>query len=73
MSLEQFYTIEDVADKLKVTRQAIHNWIKEGRIESIKIGRSRRIPASSLHQLLENSRELHPKAVAGTLPAASPA
>jgi excisionase family DNA binding protein len=57
MALEQYYTIEEVAEKLKVTRQAIHNWIKEGRIESIKIGRARRIPAASIERLLEQSRQ----------------
>ena len=57
MALEQHYTIEEVAEKLKVTRQAIHNWIKEGRIESIKIGRARRIPAASIERLLEQSRQ----------------
>jgi excisionase family DNA binding protein len=57
MALEQYYTIEEVAEKLKVTRQAIHNWIKEGRIESIKIGRARRIPAASIERLLEQSKQ----------------
>lgn len=57
MALEQYYTIEEVAEKLKVTRQAIHNWIKEGRIDSIKIGRARRIPAASIERLLEQSRQ----------------
>ena len=57
MPLEEFYTIEELAEKLKVTRQAIHNWIKQGRIESIKIGRSRRIPAAAVERLLAESRE----------------
>ena len=57
MTLEQYYTIEEVAEKLKVTRQAIHNWIKEGRLDSIKIGRSRRIPAASIERLLEQSKQ----------------
>ena len=57
MALEQYYTIEEVAEKLKVTRQAIHNWIKEGRIDSIKIGRARRIPAASIERLVEQSRQ----------------
>ncbi len=57
MALEQYYTIEEVAEKLKVTRQAIHNWIKEGRIDSIKIGRTRRIPAEAVERLLRESRQ----------------
>ncbi len=57
MTLEQYYTIEEVAEKLKVTRQAIHNWIKEGRLDSIKIGRARRIPAASIERLLEQSKQ----------------
>ncbi len=57
MPLEEYYTIEELAEKLKVTRQAIHNWIKEGRIDSIKIGRARRIPASAVDRLLEQSQQ----------------
>ncbi len=57
MMIEDYYTIEQVAEKLQVTRQAVHNWIKEGRLDSIKIGRSRRIPTSALVRLLEQSRQ----------------
>ena len=57
MPLEEYYTIEELAEKLKVTRQAIHNWIKDGRIDSIKIGRARRIPAAAVERLLEQSRQ----------------
>jgi excisionase family DNA binding protein len=57
MPIEEYYTIEEVAEKLKVTRQAIHNWIRDGRIESLKLGRARRIPAAALERFLEQSRD----------------
>ena len=52
MPLDEYYTIEEVADKLKVTRQAIHKWIKAGRLESVKAGRARRIPRTAVERLL---------------------
>ena len=56
MPLEEYYTIEEVADRLKVTRQAIHKWIKDGRLESVKAGRARRIPRSALERLLHEGK-----------------
>ncbi len=53
---EQFYTVEDISTTLKVTPQAVYNWIKEGRIEAIKIGRAVRVPAASYERLLLESR-----------------
>ena len=54
---EEYYTVKELATKFKVTKQAIHKWIKEGRIESIKIGRSRRIPARAVDQLIRESQQ----------------
>jgi excisionase family DNA binding protein len=58
---DEFYTIEEIATKLKVTRQTIHNWIRDGRLASIKVGRARRIPASAFEQFLAKSAD-SPKA-----------
>ena len=41
---DTFYTPEELAALLKVTRQAIYNWIQQGRMEAVRIGRTVRIP-----------------------------
>lgn len=51
---ETYLTVKEVADKLRVTRQAIYNWISEGRLKAVKVGgKSVRIPASSIAALIQ--------------------
>lgn len=57
MAEDEFYTIEEIASKLKVTRQTVSNWIREGRLKSIKAGRARRIPAAAYEQFIKDSDE----------------
>ncbi len=45
---EQYLTVAQVATRLQVSRQAVYNWISEGRIQAVKLGKSVRIPISSL-------------------------
>ncbi len=49
---ETYYTVAEVAQRLRVSRQAVYNWIHEGRLEAVKVGRMTRIPASSLAEFL---------------------
>ncbi len=49
---DEYYTVQELATKFKVTEQAIHNWIKAGKIASIKLGRARRIPAAEVERLV---------------------
>lgn len=53
---DQFYTPEELAALLKVTRQAIYNWIQQGRMEAVRIGRTVRIPAEEVERLLREGR-----------------
>lgn len=46
------YSPAEAAEALGVCRQTIHNLIVRGEIRSVKIGRSRRIPAAELVRLL---------------------
>jgi excisionase family DNA binding protein len=45
---EQYYTVQEIADRLRVTRQAIYNWIDEGKLKAVKVGRALRIPESAV-------------------------
>lgn len=48
---QQYYTIREAADILKVHWQTIRNNIKNGKLNAIKIGKTVRIPAKSLSDL----------------------
>jgi excisionase family DNA binding protein len=50
--MEKFYTPEEVAANLKVSRKTIYNWIQEGRLKAVKIGHFWRISESELNRLL---------------------
>jgi excisionase family DNA binding protein len=51
-----FYTPEELATMLKVTRQAVYNWIQQGYMESVRIGRTVRIPRDEVERLLREGR-----------------
>lgn len=53
---DAFYTPEELAAMLKVTRQAIYNWIQQGHMESVRIGRTVRIPSEEVERLLREGR-----------------
>lgn len=55
---EQFLTVKEVADLLRVTRQAVHNWIRQGKLDAIKLGdRTLRIPAVAVERFIAEGRE----------------
>ena len=49
---ERYFTIEEIATRFKVTRQTVQNWLREGKLDSVKLGRSRRILGSSVDKML---------------------
>ena len=53
---DKFYTPDELAAMLKVTRQAIYNWIQQGRMEAVRIGRTVRIPGEEVERLLREGR-----------------
>lgn len=53
---EQFYTIKEVAQNLKVSERTIHNWIKEGQLNSYKVGRLTRISKEQLEEYLQKEK-----------------
>jgi excisionase family DNA binding protein len=54
---DAFYTPEELAAMLKVTRQAVYNWIQQGYMESVRIGRTVRIPGAEVERLLREGRK----------------
>ena len=53
---DAFYTPEEIATMLKVTRQAVYTWIQQGSMESIRIRRTLRIPREEVERLLREGR-----------------
>lgn len=49
---DMVYRVEEVARALRIGRTKVFDLIKSGELASVKIGGSRRIPASSVHEYL---------------------
>jgi excisionase family DNA binding protein len=50
-------TPEDAADVLGVGRTKLYELLRVGAIESVRIGRARRVPADALHDHVTRLRE----------------
>lgn len=46
------YTLEEVAGLLSVTRRTLYNYIKNGTLKAVKVGKSWRVSDSALRELL---------------------
>jgi excisionase family DNA binding protein len=57
--LEEFvlYTIEEVMNILKVTRRTVYNYIKNGDVKAIKIGKYWRISHSNLQDFIDTCEQ----------------
>lgn len=45
---EKYYTVKEVADRFRVSRQAVYDWIQDGKLSAIRVGERVRIPESAL-------------------------
>ncbi|OAI39389.1 hypothetical protein AYO39_02940 [Actinobacteria bacterium SCGC AG-212-D09] len=58
---EEFLTVAEVAQLLKLNQQTVRNWIDRGYLPAFHVGRRVRIRRSDLEQLLEKSRIQPPR------------
>jgi excisionase family DNA binding protein len=54
--LQQFYTLKETADLLKLSRSGLHRLIQSGVIKAIYLGRRRRIPAAEIFRLAKQRK-----------------
>jgi len=50
--VENYYTPKEISAKLKLNIRTIYKWIREGRINAVKLGDVWRISESELNRLL---------------------
>jgi excisionase family DNA binding protein len=51
---EEFLTVADVAELLKLNQQTVRNWIDQGFLPALKVGRRVRIRRSDLERVLQD-------------------
>lgn len=50
-------TVPEVMGALRLSRFKVYDLIRSKQLQSIKIGRSRRVPADALHTFIQNQLE----------------
>jgi excisionase family DNA binding protein len=50
---ESFLTVAEVADRFKVNQQTVRNWIEQGRLPAVRVGRRVRIRRSDFDRILD--------------------
>ncbi len=55
--MEKYYTPEEIAANLKVSRKTIYNWIQKGSLKAVKIGHFWRVSESELNRLLKGEKK----------------
>lgn len=54
--MDNYYTPQEIAEKLKLNTHTIYKWIREGKLNAIKVGDLWRIPESELNRLLGGNK-----------------
>ncbi|KQB13930.1 helix-turn-helix domain-containing protein [Rhodobacter capsulatus] len=65
MPNDQYQTIKEVADRLKVAEATVRHWVKEGQLRAIDIGKGWRIADSDLADFLLSHQTAPKKPRAG--------
>ncbi len=53
---ETYFTVEEVAERLKVSHMTVYRWIKAGKLDAYKIGGEFRITERDIERFLEANR-----------------
>lgn len=54
---QPLYTISDIATIFTVSEQTVRKWIKDGKLQSFKVGRGVRVTAEALRSYLAETNE----------------
>ena len=56
MIKENYYTIEEVSNTLKVAYLTVYRWIKSGKLKAYQVGRLYRITEANLKTFVESKK-----------------
>lgn len=53
----EVYTLTELTEILQVTRRAIYNWIKDGKLKAVRIGREWRVTKENLEEFMKTGTQ----------------
>ncbi len=53
-TMDNYYTPQQVAEKLQINIRTVYKWIREGKLKAIKVGDLWRISETELKRFVEN-------------------
>lgn len=54
----KLYTLDEVAEIMKLTKRTLYSYIKEGRLHAIKFGKYWRVPENNLKEFISKGAPL---------------
>lgn len=51
--MEKYYSVTQVAEKYNVSREAVHQWIKAGRLKAVQVGKLYRISETEIKKFIK--------------------
>jgi excisionase family DNA binding protein len=54
---ENYYTLQDIAERLKVSYRTVYRWVRAGRLPAYKFGTDWRVKESDLRDFVESHRQ----------------
>lgn len=49
---EKMYTVQEIAKHFRISRQAVYDWIHDGKLRAVRIGERVRVPESALRDFV---------------------
>jgi len=49
----ELYTPTEIGEKLKVTKEAVYRWLKEGKLKAIRVGKYWRIAGKDINEFIK--------------------
>lgn len=53
--MPKFYTPQEVSEMFKITDKTVRNWIRNGELDAIVVGKTYRIPEESIKTLIKRN------------------
>lgn len=57
---EKQFTVKEISEHFRVSRQAVYEWINTGKLRAIKLGERVRIPDSALRAFIQEVKPGEP-------------